>query len=58
MIDKNFPGRGRVALLHTQPETVLDDYQRLLKLADYESALPKDRETLLKIKPDTDFTPL
>ena len=49
MIDKNFPGKGRVALLRTQPETVLDDYQRLLKLADYESSLPKDRETLLKI---------
>ena len=49
MIDKNFPGKGRVALLRTQPETVLDDYQRLMELADYESALPKDRETLLKI---------
>jgi uncharacterized protein (DUF362 family) len=49
VIDKDFPGKGRVALLRTQPETVLDDYQRLLKLADYEAALPKDRETLLKI---------
>ena len=49
MIDKNFPGRGQVALLLTQPETVLDDYRRLLKLADYESALPKDNSTLLKI---------
>jgi uncharacterized protein (DUF362 family) len=38
-----------VALLRTQPETVLDDYRQLLKLADYESALPKDKETLLKI---------
>ena len=49
MIDKNFPGRGRVALLRARPETVLDDYQRLLKLADYEASLPKDKETLLKI---------
>jgi uncharacterized protein (DUF362 family) len=49
MIDKDFPGRGQVALLRTQPETVLDDYRRLLKLADYESALPKDKSTLLKI---------
>jgi hypothetical protein len=49
VIDKNFSGRGRVALLRTQPETVLDDYQRLLKLADYSSSLPKDKETLLKI---------
>ena len=28
MIDKNFPGKGRVALLRTRPETVLDDYER------------------------------
>ena len=26
VIDKNYAGKGRVALLHTQPETVLDDY--------------------------------
>ncbi len=49
MIEKEFPGKGRVALLRTQPETVLEDYKRLLKLADYEAALPKDKETLLKI---------
>jgi uncharacterized protein (DUF362 family) len=49
MIDKDFPGKGRVALLRTRPETVLDDYRKLLKLANYEDALPKDRETLLKI---------
>jgi uncharacterized protein (DUF362 family) len=49
VIDKDFAGKGRVALLRTQPETVLDDYRRLLKLAGYEAALPKDRETLLKI---------
>jgi uncharacterized protein (DUF362 family) len=49
VIDQEFPGKGRVALLRTTPETVLDDYRRLLKLADYEAALPKDKETLLKI---------
>jgi uncharacterized protein (DUF362 family) len=49
VIDKNFPGRGRVALLRTRPETVLDDYRRLLDLADYEASLPKDKPTLLKI---------
>ncbi|MBN1136870.1 MAG: DUF362 domain-containing protein [Anaerolineae bacterium] len=49
MIDPNFPGKGQVAVLHAQPETVLDDYCRLLKLANYEASLPKDRETLLKI---------
>jgi uncharacterized protein (DUF362 family) len=49
VIGQDFPGKGKVAVLHTQPETVLDDYRRLLKLADYEAALPKDKETLLKI---------
>jgi uncharacterized protein (DUF362 family) len=49
VISRDFPGKGRVALLRTQPETVLDDYRELLKLADYEAALPKDKETLLKI---------
>jgi uncharacterized protein (DUF362 family) len=49
MIPKDFPGKGRVALIRTKPETVLDDYQRLLHLAGYEASLPKDKETLLKI---------
>jgi uncharacterized protein (DUF362 family) len=49
VIDRNFPGKGRVVVLRTRPETVLDDYQRLLERADYEAALPKDKETLLKI---------
>jgi uncharacterized protein (DUF362 family) len=49
LIDQDFPGRGQVAVLRTQPETVLDDYQRLLKLANSEAVLPKDKETLLKI---------
>jgi len=50
MIDpKNFPGRGQVAILRTRPETVLDDYARLLQLARYADNLPKDQDTLLKI---------
>ncbi|MFN8498287.1 MAG: DUF362 domain-containing protein [Anaerolineae bacterium] len=50
MIDSaNFPGRGKVAVLRTRPETVLDDYGRLMRLAGYEAALPKDRDTFLKI---------
>ncbi len=50
MIDaKNFPGRGQVAILRTSPETVLDDYARLMRLAHYSDNLPKDNETLLKI---------
>ncbi len=50
MIDaRNFPGRGQVAILRTRPETVLDDYARLLELARYTDNLPKDKETLVKI---------
>ena len=50
MIDpKNFPGRGTVAILRTSPETVLDDYARLMRMACYQDNLPKDKETLLKI---------
>jgi uncharacterized protein (DUF362 family) len=46
---KDFPGKGVVAVVKTRPETVLDDYQRVMELAHFRSALPKDRETLLKV---------
>lgn len=49
MIPKNFPGRGRVAVLKTSPQTVLEDYARLMRLAGYEEALSKDTETILKV---------
>ena len=49
MIDKNFAGRGRVALMQTRPETVLDDYRQLMHLAHYQDSLDKEKETLLKI---------
>ena len=45
----NFPGKGKVAVLKTSPETVLEDYDRLLKLAGVESSLQKDITTGLKI---------
>ena len=45
----DYPGKGKVAVLKTSPATILDDYQRLMKLADFESALPKDVRTGLKI---------
>jgi uncharacterized protein (DUF362 family) len=44
-----FPGRGKVAVLKTSPETVLDDIENLMKLADFEAALPKEYPTGLKI---------
>lgn len=50
MIDaKNFPGKGQVAILRTRPETVLEDYARLMHLAKYQGNLPKAYETLIKI---------
>jgi uncharacterized protein (DUF362 family) len=46
---KDFPGRGKVAVLKTRPETVLADIGQVMKLAEYEAALPKDLATILKI---------
>jgi uncharacterized protein (DUF362 family) len=46
----DFHGKGQVAVLKTSPETVLDDYQRLLEMAGIEKALPeKEIQTGLKI---------
>jgi uncharacterized protein (DUF362 family) len=44
-----FPGRGRVAVVRTHPDTVIEDYGRLMRLADYAASLPPDHDTLLKI---------
>ena len=48
-MSKDFAGRGKVAILRTSPETVLEDYARLMDLAGVRDALPQDRETILKI---------
>src|SRR3990172_3758600 len=45
----DFPGKGKVAVLKTSPATVLDDIEKLMKLADFTAALPKERRTGLKI---------
>lgn len=50
MIDPaSFPGRGKVAVLRTAPETVVEDVGRLMHMADYRAALPQGRRTILKI---------
>jgi uncharacterized protein (DUF362 family) len=49
MIPRDFPGKGKVAVLRTSPETVLEDIARLMDLADYQAALPKDHDTILKL---------
>jgi trk system potassium uptake protein TrkH len=41
--------RSKIAVLKTGPETVVEDYGRLLKMADFEKHLPRDKETILKI---------
>ncbi len=48
-MDKNFPGRGVVAVLRTSPETVLRDYRELMHLAGYQEVLSPEYTTALKI---------
>jgi len=45
----DFPGKGKVALIRTSPQNILEDIARLMKLASFEPALPKDIRTGLKI---------
>ena len=45
----NYPGKGKVAVLKTSPETVLDDIEKLMKLAEVDQALPRGIQTGLKI---------
>ena len=40
---------SKVAVVRTSPETVLDDYHRVMNLAGYQSAIAKDIDTALKI---------
>lgn len=35
MSHKDFTGRGKVAIVRTSPQTVLEDYARLMGAADY-----------------------
>ncbi len=41
--------RPIVAVLKTKPAKVLDDYGRLMHLAEYQKHLPKNKETILKL---------
>ena len=41
--------KSKVAVLKTNPESVIEDYAKLMKLADFEDHLPKDKDTILKI---------
>ncbi len=41
--------RSRVAVLKTDPATVIDDYKGLMRLAEYQQFVPRENETALKI---------
>lgn len=43
------PRTARVAVIRTRPETVLDDYARLMDLAQYRNTLSRDVDTLIKL---------
>ena len=40
--------KSTVAVLYTKPETVLEDYERLMDLAGARGALPLDKSVILK----------
>jgi len=41
--------KSKVAIVRTSPETVLDDYHRLMNLAGYQDVIAKDADTGLKV---------
>jgi uncharacterized protein (DUF362 family) len=45
----NFQGKGKVAVVKTTPETVVEDIEKVMELAGVESALPKGPTTGMKI---------
>ena len=47
MVD--YAGKGKVAVLKTTPETILEDVEKVMQLGKFQSALPKDSTTGLKI---------
>jgi len=41
--------KSKVAVLKTSPSAILDDYKRLMHLAEYQKFISKDEDTLLKL---------
>jgi len=41
--------RTRVAIVRTSPETVLEDYHRVMNLAGYSDVIASDADTALKV---------
>jgi len=42
-------GESKVSIIRTKPETVVEDYSKLMDLADYQKHIPKDKELLIKL---------
>src|SRR3989442_15532900 len=40
---------SQVAVLRTRPETVVEDYGRLMRLVKYDQALPRDQDLIVKL---------
>jgi uncharacterized protein (DUF362 family) len=45
----DYPGKGKVAVVKTSPETILEDIDRVMRMAGVEQALSKNARTGLKI---------
>lgn len=45
----NASATARVAVVRTRPDTVLEDYARVMELAGYRNTLSPDRDTLIKL---------
>jgi hypothetical protein len=43
------PMPSQVAVLRTRPETVVEDYGRLMRLVKYDQTLPRDQDLILKL---------
>ena len=41
--------KSKVAVLKTNPESVVEDYGKLMRLAEYEKFIPKDNDTVIKL---------
>ena len=39
----------RISILKTSPQTILEDYAKLMRLADYQKYLPKNKTTIIKL---------
>jgi len=50
-----FPGKSKVAVLKTSPETVVDDIDRLMKLAEVEQTLPKVIPPIIRLAHEKDL---